>query len=681
MLNFIKSKRNIHKFALYFQVFIYFFLFIGKLIKVQSPIVQSDEAFYVTRAHEFWSKFNLDVLHFPVRPIFSWPSIIFIKSLGLNFNYSLIVLLNSLFYVFLMVFSLRYLFKVLKISEIFKFLILSTLFSMPLFFELNNSFMGDVAVTSWSVFFLACIHSSKFKPTFLKSFLLGFVFVAGFQIKPVFLSFGLTVLGAYVLSEIFKIYFEKNFENKSLKNKSLHILSFFTTAIITAKYLFPRDFLKLIHELYYNSTVNRYDVAADGFDIYFKSLWFPQSFLITVPLVTSIFLSFLFFYRGSHFLKFINNSFKNRNFTFLSNIESINFYSFIVLWSFFAFFVGYKDGRETFFLFPLFMLMISFFKNEKLKTSIIFTRIVTLIIFLNLCVVLSWSPKLSDSKISIFNNYFDLRNKNLISEKYTPLREDSNNFNSLKITEVLKALDDDFSLTTTDKKKIHVFLPHSSVKYNATVFGSGADFSFERYGVLAGINSKLNHKIVFSHGTFNLGAFYEFGGIPKFLFTAEYIILVKNHKGVLFPKSPGLEIYNELISKYLSEENSSFMDGLLPIHKAFNNEKEELIVYKRIRLPSNENFVKIVNSLVTKDINNMWNVPYIHASLLIDKNQSSLNDQIKVMSEDEFIKNVKYTYAAYDNKQQQETIRSILKHKKIDIDLKYPEFLNYFESN
>jgi hypothetical protein len=247
-------------------------------------------------------------------------------------------------------------------------------------------------------------------------------------------------------------------------------------------------------------------------------------------------------------------------------------------------------------------------------------------------------------------------------------------YEELGVFEALGFIEKDCKLKCTKAEPASVFIPHSSGKYNGSVFEDSRVISHESYFQKDITSPNIEIPFKFISATFNYGGWGSEGGIPRSFFTSEYILLIKDN--LIGHLSGNTEIYNKLIAEYLSLEKPEFIDGLVKIYESQNRLGDRVIVYKRRNLPSADNFVKIVQSLTVKDLNNFWNVPFIYAALQINPQLLDLKRQFQQMSEINFSKEVRYHYGSPE---QESKIQTLLKNPvdtNKQVDVKYPDILH-----
>jgi hypothetical protein len=330
-----------------------------------------------------------------------------------------------------------------------------------------------------------------------------------------------------------------------------------------------------------------------------------------------------------------------------------------------------KEAGSTLFTLPLFAFsgfyvldIIAKQSQAKFKAYLV---IVSIILVANLSNTMSWSPKLEKLSLKFTNNYYSLPDKSFRAQYPASNFQDRVSYEQIgvfKIIDFLKNNCKDFC----KNHNIEAFVPHGN-PYSFSVFQSASYTDHD----ITKLNPSVETPLIFSSQNLNYGGWGDEGGIPKEFFNAHYIVHAVNHdQGDL---AGNIEVYNKTISRELSVENTAFMDGIKPVFQFINPLGDRIIVYKRIHLPSPENYSKIVEKLAEKDPNNLWNIPFLYTSFLITPDSKILKEQLDVMSESSFLKSVKYEYG---DSEQRLLIDSILKQyrqNKFLPEVSYPKNL------
>lgn len=675
------------------QIILFLFYLAARSVTHETPLVISDEFAYYLDSAKTFEHFNLEnfqgakglieALQHPVRPVFSWLAVTLLKLTGGTLNYQLLIAINTIFYQIILAFSVYYVLKWLKSSPLTIITALSTIWAMPVFGELSFILMGDVAVAAWIILFTAGILAVQNESNrLLKAFFLGVIAALGFQTKPIFFMYFVTIIGCFAALLLANTIFLRRSSYKLAIRQILPVATIFTLTFLSLGYvLYPRGIRGLISDLAYNNEALGYWVSETG--VFNSYLWFPTVLFNEISVIPAFILSLTIINSLVRLLKNplslgenrkINNIINHFFITICSNRATLLFLPFIIIVIYSSFLVKSKDSRTFFFLLPIFIYL-SFYLIDKIGCSTRFNQqiynfLLLSILLINLNNTLTWSRELTHISLPIFNQYFDFPRLQLYSKSPIINNNNLNTYEKLAILDVLEVIEKDCQPGCTQQSPTSVFLPHSSSRYTESVFESYRYINTDFNESLAVSDIKIPFK--FFTGRFNYGGWNEQGGIPKNFFTANYVVLVKNYlKGHL---SGNTEVYNKLIAKNMSAEQPEFIDGLVKISEIRNRIGDNIIVYKRQKLPSANNFVKIVKTLIASDPNNLWNVPFIYAALQINPQIPELGGQLEQMSKINIAK-VKYHYGS---PKQRAKIKALLKNP-ININqlenVKYPIFL------
>lgn len=676
-------------FAIQFLLFLFYLA--AWSVTHETPVVYWDEFAYYLDAVKIFDSFNLDLpginsliesLQHPVRPVFSWLAVVLLKLTGGTFNYQLNVAINTILYQLILAFSVFYVLKWLGSSPITIITALSTIWAMPVFCELSLVLMGDVAVAAWIILFTAGILAVKNKShRLLKTFLLGIIAALGLQTKPIFLMYFVAMIVCLATLKLAEIIFLEGGGYKVAIRQILPVATVLTVTFLSLGYLFyPRGLRGLISELAYNNETLGYWVSQTG--IFNSFLWFPTVVFNEISIIPAFILSLTLLSSLIYLLKNnligvnkkYGNSIKYLLVTICYSRSSLLFLTFVLLVFYASFLINFKDSRTLFFLLPIFIYL-SFYFLERLshnanpKTEVIYKFLIISILLINLNNTIAWSNQLAKISFPSVNKYLDISNLRFDSENPLLNYNKFATYEKLSILNVLEVIEKDCKPGCTEKNPTSVFIPHSSSRYNESVFESYRylNHDFNKSFTLSDVDIPFK----FFNQIFNYGGWGADGGIPKKLFTAKYIVLVKNYfQGHL---SGNAEVYNKLVAKKMSADSPEFIDGLSKLSEIPNQLGDNIIVYKRQKLPSANNFVKIVQTLSESDPNNLWNVPFIYAALEINSQISELWQQLEQMSKLNIAK-VKYHYGSHE---QEAKTKALLKNP-INIkseNVKYPIFL------
>jgi len=640
MKNFINKKLWILLLFI-LQIFLFYSLFYRYLHRL--PFIQSDEAEYVYQGFSVFN--NLFLLHYTPRPIFSIFSIIIMKIFNLPYVYGLLLTLNTVIYHIILLCSLWYITRNLKLPKTIFLCTVSIIYSLHLFFELSTVIYGDVPVLSW-IFLTTALLFSLFNRKYrkLKLLFIGIVLALGVQTKPIFLFASVILIFSFLL-----IYISGNLLaapqtvfkrcSKIVTNSLIVFLGFLPVLY----FVLPVNLMRLIRELNYNNEKMEYWMVYHG--LFNTVLWFPMTVFILFSLfiATILTVSFLgkFILIIKEFIDKITSDFsaqtiKDYYLKLTQNRVSFLVLSFIIMFLYISFFVQTKDGRTFLFLFPIFALL----------------SVIAMYSLINETRVFNISLRFKDVKKSqFFCTLFDnLLIAILICNIFCTAgwfytKQNNPDYKNTHILNLISKIDD-YNDKHEKFKNLIIFLPHNAI-YNNTVFNTVSMFSSDLYGFLPDIRKKIKSKQFFTSANYYHGSTYCVGGIPERFFTANFVILVKNNYAGTFKGQA--EIYNSVIAKKLSEQNPLFLEGLVPIYTTKNYSNEEIIVYKRAHTVKVESFAKIVDIFAQNDKYNMFNVPYMYQALLIKPDLKNLRDQMDKMSDIKFIKSVDYNYETSKN--------------------------------
>jgi hypothetical protein len=654
----------------------------SRYVSAEMPLVIWDEYAYYVDAKNVFLHFGWDALKSmqnSTRPVFAWFSIFLMKILSLGLNYQLLSLMNTVFYHSVLGISIYYILQATNCHLLTIIAAVSTLYSMPSFFKLSTTLLGDVPTASWVVLFSACLVAiQKPSKTFLKAFILGIVAALGFQTKPIFILYFILTTACFTLTNF---NFINCFDNKKYQHiiyKILPPLGIFIISFCSLLYfVYPLNLNKLIAELSYNNETLAYWVSAQG--IFNSYLWFINVVFNEIAIIPALILSLSFLGGPINFMKNLPSLMNQQNFVknILGKLQQTTQHKILFIWLSFititlyvSFFVKSKDARASFLLFPIFIIL-SFYAIDWISrlskfNQKIYTFLILSILLFNLANTASWSAKISSwLPLNLFNTYLNLEKFQFYTNTAVVINIDT--YQNLGVEDVLKAIEKDCQPSCLTKPA-SVLIPHGSSRYNLNGFLS---FSTVNQNIYPDHQNK-NEIFNFTTALFNLGGWGLDGGIPKSFFTANYIILVKNNL-VLGGLAGNTEVYNKALATELSATNQEFIDGLVAIHETRNRVGDTIIVYKREKLPSADNFVKIVQKLSLIDPNNLWNTPFIYAALQINPQLPELQQQFAKMSE--VIKSAKYHYGTAEQEAMIQSLitepNAIEKHQNI----RYPLFL------
>ncbi|MBW4509774.1 MAG: hypothetical protein KME64_25155 [Scytonematopsis contorta HA4267-MV1] len=686
--NFLNANNNfdevLRKIALgifFIQILLFIIYLFSYYISAETPLVVWDALSYYLSAINIFQQNSLsealNAIRNSDRPVFAWVSIFLIKLLELNLSYVFLSFINIVFYHIVLVASVCYLLKSVKANLLTILATISTFYSIPIFFNMSRELMGDIPTASWVMLFIAALVAiKKSAHRLLNAFFLGIIAAFGLQTKPIFIFCFVILTTCFVVVEFSRAIFLNKIPFKKICSNALPVLIVSSISFCCCLYfIYPLKLSELIVALSYNNETLGYWVSATG--IFNSWLWFPKAFFEEVNILPAFILSFIFIVQlvkapiNSLIIREENNLLGSVRMYLKKILVGELFFinlSFIIFIIYVSLFVKSKDARVLFFLFPLFItlslsIIDSVGKLSKFNNKIAMLLLVSILIS-NMINTMSWSPAiLSWIPSKIFNSYLKIENGE-ISSKYPYVFKDIT-YENLKIPEVLDFLEKDCQPECL-KNPHFVFLPHSGWTMNDNVFSS-----FKPITTNISIHNRFNKPpLFFLSGLFNYGGWGYEGGIPRMFLNAHYILVVKN-KDLIGDLKGNTEVYNRVLAKELSSETPEFMDGLAQVFEV-KNKLGDLIIYKRKKLPSPDNFVKIVQNLALKDPNNLWNVPFIYSALQINPQIPELKQQLEQMPK--LINTTKYRYGTPE---QEAKIRDMLAVKK-DVNkyqVKYPEFL------
>lgn len=673
------------------QILFFFIVTISIYTQPETKLVIWDEFGYYQEAVKVFENNGFEffkAMQNSNRPVFTWFNILIIQIASLGLNYRLLAFLNTISYQIILVAAFCYILKIVKIGNPLICIGISILYAMPVFFDISIGLLGDLACAAWVMLFSAFLVAlSQPSLRIFKLISLGIVAALGFQTKPIFLLYLVTSLTCFILARMVDLIFlNREQKIKSIREFLTLSIFFIVPFAIVLYFIFPKNLLNLISDLAYNNETLGYWVANVG--IFNSYLWlltviFDQINILAV-LICTLLVIWYFLIKISRFKNVNRKSHLEKQNIYIqlaSQIQEITNYplfsiviSFIIIVLYVSLKVNFKDARTLLFLLPIAAILLCQIISSVSKYSKLNYRLVNIlmgtILVCNFFNALVWNPKLPENSQILFNSYLDLRDlkikqKNAFASSVNSFKE---TYQSLGIGEVIETLEKDCQPSCLNQGNL-VFIPHGTFRYNDTTFSS---FNLiNKYSIYT--NNDSLKKLNYISALFQYGGWGHDGGIPKTFFTANYIVFIKNYfqKGTL---AGDTEIYNQSIHEYLSQGKSEFVDGLEKIYEKTNRIGDTIVIYKRNKKPTAENFVKIVKTLTARDKNNLWNVPFIYAALKIQPDLSDLSQQLEEMSK--IVPLVKYNYG---NPQQAAEIREIIGQrnentyqKKID----YPAFLD-----
>ena len=663
---FIQSHfKKILYFFLGMQVVIFYILLFKCHLK--TPLVQSDELIYLTNAKFLYSYFKMAFLHTSERPIFSWPVILMLKFFHLKFVYPLICSLNAIFYHIILISSIWWITKTLKIQNLVFLAVISTIYAIPLFFDMSYYFMGDVPVAAWIMLFTALLFSLK-NPSHkvIKSTILGIITALGLQTKPIFIFYFGIIMASFLFIEGIKLFFPENKPDKSkIKNICIVVIFFVISFLFTLPIVLPKNIIILITELAYNNEKMGYWKSFDG--LLNGIFWLPNVLLGDMYLLSLIILAIFFILAVKNILSSPSRLNKWKT-LFLESKSSFLISGFIILILYVSFCVQAKGARVFFFIFPLFILLGGMAADLCLKNKHkICAPLILVLVLFNFTNTILWFQPEFIRNFFITNYYTNLSSANILPKR--PGAFDDKGYNDYGLLDVLSFIDKN---NQSQNSPAVIFVTNKA--YNDPLLAA-ANFSSEMlFGIIPEIKHKITGRIAIAANSFQYGTFSEEGGVSRYFFSCKYIVLINNKLQGLF--SGNTEIYNRLLTEKLSQKDPVFMDGLVSIYEKTNKFKDKIIIYERKNLPSPENYAKIMNYLAGKDPMNMWNVPFIYTALKIHPDFKNLEKQLDTMSEGNFISSVNYHYGTPNR---ENWVRSLLINRKSGFvfNISYPEVLQY----
>ena len=435
-----KFTHNIFEFYYFLYIFcgiqgiLFYFLLFKSFLK--TPLIQTDQFTYVFDVSVFYNNFSLVALKTCERPIFSFLSAILLKISGIALTFSNICLTNTIFYHLMLILSLLYIGKKLNLSKLTIIMILSVIFSMPIFFDLSSVLMGDVAMAAWSILLIALFvslnHADKNE---LKLILIGIITALGVQIKPICAFYSFIIIASYIIIQFANISIPKR--ELSIKNSLLNSFCFLIGFLPLALLIYPNNLANLIHELYYNNEKMQYWKSFEG--IFNSILWFPSVLLREISIIPALILSLFFCLKIYRVIKqFVSN--KSSLEYLLSKKYLFIMFGFFILLLYVCFLVQSKDARTFLFLIPIFILIAGIIMESQFtqKTKL-YSGIIIFIVFVNLINTLCWSQKLPLRNVFITNNFIKLDSLKL--ENKRPGILDEHTYLDLGIPDILAMID------------------------------------------------------------------------------------------------------------------------------------------------------------------------------------------------------------------------------------------------
>lgn len=654
-------------------------------VSAENPLVIYDQMTYYEDAVTFFH--NKADFYGSTRPIFAWLAVILLRLTGSSINYQLLSLLNLMFYQGILILGVYLIYKYLKSHFLTTLGALSTIWSMPLFFGRSASLMGDVAVGSWVVIFAAGLVALQ-NPyhRWLPSTMLGIIAGLGVLTKPIFFMYPITAIVCLgVIKLVEAIFFKRIQYSVILKKTILICIPFSISTFITGKLVFPEKLPLLVSDYLYNNEVLGYWQTQLG--IFNTYLWFPTVVFSEIAIIPAFILSLVWLKPLIIIIKDLLSVkrfhdlikvFKNYAVILAKYQFAFSVSAFLIIIVYLSLRVLTKEAGSTFFILPLFIIcsfyLVDIFSKKSHLNLKIYVFLIISILISNLSNTLSWSSALDKATLRPVNQYLNLPSLSFTTQNPVILAGKRETYQRLGISEILTFLNQDCKELcvnkNNDQKFIPILVPHGA-PYSFSVFQSA---SYANKDIIKGDYESTKTPFQFLATHLNYGGWGAEGGIPKGLFKAPFIILVKNfvHGDLVIGNS---EIYNQTIAQQLSKENPIFMDGLESVFKTKNRIGDTIIVYKRKELPKADNFSRSVELLVEKDPNNLWNVPFIYAALKIHPQSTILQQQLAKMSDPNFIKQVKYEYG---NPEQESLIQEILKGSQglsENTTISYPNFL------
>jgi|GEM_PF-4768679 len=647
------------------QVALFLLYLLAIVFRPEAVRIQSDEGFYVWQTFRFFKEFSLHRLIEFGRPVFSWPVICLFKLAGVMPTLPVTILLNTLYGHLMLVAGLGLFFSACGGGSVALAVALSAWLSMPIVLGLSTMLLADMVFAGYAVLLLGAIvklYSMERGPgAYAFAVLTGIILALGFQTKAVFTMLGGAALGAYLsvlCAALLMTALEHGIKSLELKRKAVEHLprALLMVAVFAAAsyaFTFPKTYLELIHENFYNG-----QVIAGYYPWYMRGaslLWFPNILFQESTLFQSLVMSAAAAAALAAALWRILEVPGMRGkivsmFRLLSRPATIAALALAVMLFYMSVFDGVKDARPFIFTFPIFFMLCAFALG-KLLPKPLFAALAILLVGVNVINVYSWAP----SRPSPFTDQnVSLRPWKLF--KHNPPSFNEVTFAQLGIFETLEAIETD-SQAKFPGKPLSMLLPHCSSYYNPTIFGTAQTLSSENYGILPGLRLRMQERpFAIGHGTYNWGDLYNDGGIPKGLFGMQYVGVVKDFKETCFGAG---EIYNTTIQAEISAETPSFMDGLTLIKSLTPSFGKEIRVYRRDRLPAPENYLRIVRALASNDPGNLWNVPWLCSVLALSSKEEWALKQLSDMRNSGIAYTTKLRFAT--TRQQEEMVRDLLK--------------------
>ena len=686
------------------QLLIFSLYVFNRTITAETPSVYWDATVYFSDALHTFEGFGLEklsgliglveALQTAERPVFSWPAVVLLKLTGGILNYQLLVLVNTAFYHLIMALSIFSILKSGRCKPLTVPAAISCVWAMPLYFDFSVVLYGDIALAAWVMLYSAVLSTIQDPPyRSVKVFLAGIIAALGWQVKPLFIWYCGIVSGCFAFIRLVDVLWVRGAPIKGNFHKvSSLALSFAFTFSLVSYLMIPRTLRELVSKLYYaneataNITPHAHHTQSipqiEILDLFVSRLsgligyllWFPRVVFseISFPILC-IFLIIFSTTLITIFLKTRKLSLRKSIKRMCSNRLSFLFLTLIVAIIYMSFFVKTKIARTTLFLLPIFVILCLYLldymgrcsKNRQKTYKIL----VTLILLLNLNNTCSWSYGLSGISFQSLNQFLGLGGLRFSSKNAGVTNTVT--YEKLGFIEVVELIEERCKPGCTSEETAFVFVANDSYLYNPTSLQTfhNLDRDFSDHFTSSNLDVPLEFKSAFR----NYGSFDKGGGIGRRFFTANYVVVVKE-KLTEF-SYPGGGVYKKIFIQNLSSEKPEFLDGLVKIHEKVNQLGDPVVVYERQGLPSDMNFVKMVQTLAGNDPYNLWNVPFICAALNSNPNLSDLHRQLKSMSKILSSGGVRYRYGS---PRQESNIKTFLKdYRKTNQvpDIHYPEFL------
>ncbi len=568
---------------------------------------------YYMDAARFFVAPTLESLQQVSRPLFSLPALLILKVSGAALTYPRAVAVNAAFYHCLLLGAVAFYARQARVHWSEAGVALSCFLALPQVSDNSIQLYGDVACTALIVLFAALLlwaRRGEYRSPW-RIIWVGIVLAFSFQLKPFLtLVFGL-LLFVFLLQAVVSPP-ELGWKRGAFVF-CLGLLAVGTMGLL----IYPRNLPVLMAELHYSNEVLKYWASKD--DIFHSWFWIPflilTEFCIPVSLV-------LFYGLAVSFVEaagFQFDRFKRRGLFpwlkgFLEREEFALPIATLLIAFGASFFLKAKGARTFLFLlllFPLFAASATKWTAERRgRTRLWRFACLFIVAFNGISLVFQLVPFPEIASPFIAEGQSRQAGPSPIT----------NTYEQAGIPELYALIEADWRRAPWPSERPTIFFPHSSYRYNESVFNSFACQRLEIRGFMP--PDCESPPLVSSSALFRLGGYGKSGGIPKEFFAADYMVVVKGQEiGHLRGTT---EFYNRLFSNRILLENPVFMEGLIKIAEFKNVLGHEIRLYRRDEPVPLANFARMVGRIASQDSENLWNIPLVASALRADPTSEEL---------------------------------------------------------